>query len=125
MVGQMIMGFILPFALAFVAIPLESLLHSGRTVAGHLLGLFLRTFATTLRMLAMVSRQTAKVIKNVYDLFVIPLLWLEGLFTKRKSANNEAGTAADKPVNTRTDHLEPQETAATYEGGGSMHANPI
>ena len=33
-VGQMIMGFILPFALAFIAIPLESFVHSSRTVLG-------------------------------------------------------------------------------------------
>ena len=30
--GQMLLGFILPFALAFIAIPLESLIHSSRTV---------------------------------------------------------------------------------------------
>src|ERR1051325_8350673 len=29
--GQMLLGFILPFALAFIAIPLESVIHSGRT----------------------------------------------------------------------------------------------
>src|SRR3970282_2192416 len=33
-VGQMVMGFILPFALTFVAIPLESFLHASRTVMG-------------------------------------------------------------------------------------------
>ena len=33
-VGQMVMGFILPFALAFVAIPLESFVHSSRAVVG-------------------------------------------------------------------------------------------
>jgi hypothetical protein len=30
--GQMLLGFMLPFALAFIAIPLESLIHSSRTV---------------------------------------------------------------------------------------------
>ena len=35
--GQMILGFILPFALAFVAIPLESFIHSARTVSGVVL----------------------------------------------------------------------------------------
>ncbi|NIQ97122.1 MAG: hypothetical protein GWN87_25280, partial [Desulfuromonadales bacterium] len=32
--GQMVMGFVLPFALTFVAIPLESFIHSSRTVIG-------------------------------------------------------------------------------------------
>ena len=35
--GQMLLGFILPFALAFIAIPLESLIHSARTVGGVVL----------------------------------------------------------------------------------------
>jgi len=35
--GQMLLGFILPFALAFIAIPLESLIYSTRTVGGVLL----------------------------------------------------------------------------------------
>jgi len=33
--GQMLLGFILPFALAFVAIPLESFIYSLRTLAGR------------------------------------------------------------------------------------------
>ena len=36
--GQMLLGFILPFALAFIAIPLESLIHSARTVGGVQIG---------------------------------------------------------------------------------------
>ena len=34
--GQMLLGFMLPFALAFIAIPLESLIHSARSVRGAL-----------------------------------------------------------------------------------------
>jgi hypothetical protein len=75
MAGQMIMGFILPFALAFVAIPLESLLQSGRTVIGHLLGFILRALATVLRMLAVICRQIGRLLKSIYDLLVTPLLW--------------------------------------------------
>ena len=37
-VGQMVMGFILPFALTFVAIPLESFINSARTVGGASFG---------------------------------------------------------------------------------------
>src|SRR4030088_1560190 len=40
--GQMMLGFILPFALTFVAIPLESLIYSTRTVGGVLLAGFVR-----------------------------------------------------------------------------------
>ena len=43
--GQMLLGFILPFALAFVAIPLESLIHSSRTVGGVLLAALVSALA--------------------------------------------------------------------------------
>src|SRR5690625_7877175 len=42
-VGQLVLGFILPFALAFVGIPLESFVNSLRTVLGLLLLAVLRT----------------------------------------------------------------------------------
>ncbi|HIG42491.1 MAG: hypothetical protein ABGY96_17270 [bacterium] len=91
MAGQMIMGFVLPFALAFVAIPLESLLHSGRTTVGHLLGLAMRMLSTALRMMAMLSRQAGKALNSFYDLTVIPLIWAEDIFAKRpkKTVDNE------------------------------------
>eukprot|EP00903_Cladosiphon_okamuranus_P004268 g4266.t1 len=44
-IGQMIMGFVLPFALAFVAIPLESFIHSTRTVLGMVFVAVLRSIA--------------------------------------------------------------------------------
>ena len=47
--AQMGMGFILPFALTFVAIPLESFVHALRTVLGLLLAGALRGLAAVLR----------------------------------------------------------------------------
>ncbi len=55
--GQMLLGFILPFALAFIAIPLESLIHSSRTVGGVLLAALVSTLALVLRVLANVARR--------------------------------------------------------------------
>src|SRR5882672_7908783 len=46
--GQMLLGFILPFALAFIAIPLESLIHSARTVGGVFLAAAVRALAFAL-----------------------------------------------------------------------------
>ena len=50
--AQMGMGFILPFALVFVAIPLETFVHSLRTVLGIVGAALLRALAVGLRMLA-------------------------------------------------------------------------
>jgi hypothetical protein len=73
--GQMLLGFILPFALAFIAIPLESLIHSSRTVGGVLLTALVRTLALVLRILAQAVRQASRVLIRLYDVaIVVPLL---------------------------------------------------
>lgn len=75
MAGQMIMGFVLPFALAFVAIPLESVVHSLRTVIGVVLVQTMRGLGFVLRFIGVVSRRFAKVLELSYDvLIVIPLM---------------------------------------------------
>jgi hypothetical protein len=71
----MLLGFILPFALAFIAIPLESLIHSSRTVGGVLLAVVVSTLAMVLRVLANVSRRMSKVLITLYDVaIVLPLM---------------------------------------------------
>lgn len=74
--GQMLLGFILPFALAFIAIPLESLIHSARTVGGVLLAALVSALALVLRVAGTVVRRLARVLITVYDVaIVIPLLF--------------------------------------------------
>jgi hypothetical protein len=75
MAGQMIMGFVLPFALAFVAIPLESVVHSLRTVVGVLLVQTMRGVGFILRFAGVVFRRVARVLELIYDIpIVIPLM---------------------------------------------------
>jgi hypothetical protein len=72
--GQMIMGFILPFALTFVAIPLESFIHSSRTVLGAMVSGTLRALAFTARLLGNVVDHLGQVLVTVYDLAIfVPL----------------------------------------------------
>jgi hypothetical protein len=74
-IGQMLLGFILPLALAFIAIPLESLIHSSRTVGGVLLAAGVDGLALLLRIASAIVRRTARVLVTVYDvLIVVPLL---------------------------------------------------
>jgi len=73
--GQMLLGFILPFALAFIAIPLESLIHSTRTVGGLLLTALIRSLALVLRVVGQAVRQASRVLIRLYDVaIVVPLL---------------------------------------------------
>ena len=82
-VGQMVMGFILPFALTFVAIPLESFVCSSRTVLGVFLAGLLRWVAFLLRLVGNISRYAGELMVNIYDLFIFPPLWVEKLVHER------------------------------------------
>src|SRR5207247_8958481 len=64
--GQMLLGFILPFALAFIAIPLESLIHSARTVGGVLLMALVRALALILRVSGQAVREASRVLISLY-----------------------------------------------------------
>ena len=89
--GQMLLGFILPFALTFVAVPLESLIHSSRSVGGVALTSVVRTLALLLRVLGNVIRQASRVLINVYDVFIVVPLLIERLV--KGSRGRKAGRA--------------------------------
>jgi hypothetical protein len=83
-VGQMVMGFVLPFALTFVAIPLESFVQSSRTVLGVVCAAMLRWLAFFLRFLGNVGRYLGELMVNIYDLFIFPPLWVENLIKDKR-----------------------------------------
>ncbi|MEX0707015.1 MAG: hypothetical protein WD078_03570 [Woeseia sp.] len=74
--AQMGMGFILPFALTFVAIPLETFVHSLRTIVGlGAIGL-LRLLSLVMRLLGNVFRYMGSLLQQLYDLPLFIPLWL-------------------------------------------------
>ena len=75
--AQMGMGFILPFALTFVAIPLETFVHSLRTVLGLAGIALLRFVALVLRVLSSIVRHLGTLAQRIYDLPLFVPLWLE------------------------------------------------
>ncbi|MDZ7644518.1 MAG: hypothetical protein U5K76_10085 [Woeseiaceae bacterium] len=75
--AQMGMGFILPFALTFVAIPLETFVHSLRTVLGLLAIGLMRLLALTLRVTGNACRYLGALMQQLYDLPLFIPLWLE------------------------------------------------
>ena len=76
-IGQMVLGFVLPFALTFVAIPLESFIQSSRTVLGIIAMWFLRMLAFGLRFIGNVAHYFGKILVSLYDLVIAPFLWVE------------------------------------------------
>jgi hypothetical protein len=88
------MGFTLPFALVFVAIPLETFVHSLRTVVG-LFGIGLLRFLRLVLKLAgglFVHLGTALV--RVYDIAIFLPLWIES--TRRKADGDAKATRSKK-----------------------------
>ena len=75
--AQMGMGFILPFALTFVAIPLETFVHSLRTVVGLVAISFMRVLSLSLRLLGNVFLYLGVLFKQAYDIPLFVPLWLE------------------------------------------------
>jgi len=93
--AQMVLGFFLPFALAFVAIPLESFVYSLRTVGGAFLVMLIRATAFVLRVLGNLIRQLCKLLIGIYDVTIVLPLLVERLV---KAARSESDGSESRPV---------------------------
>ncbi|MGH7880260.1 MAG: hypothetical protein ACREQD_12300, partial [Candidatus Binataceae bacterium] len=89
--AQMGMGFVLPFALVFVAIPLETFVHSFRTVVGLIGIALLQALALILRLLGNGCRHLGVLARRVYDLPLFVPLWIEA--RTRVAAAQQAANA--------------------------------
>jgi hypothetical protein len=89
-IGQMMMGFMLPFALTFVAIPLESFIHSSRTVVGNLMTFALRAVAGAMELLAGFAANLSVMFMFGYDMLVIVPLRLEEFWTRKSERGQPA-----------------------------------
>ena len=105
-IGQMVLGFILPFALAFVAIPLESFIHSLRTVLGMLAQGALQALGLLARLLGGFSRQVSHMLVAVYDLFIMLPLGIERLVNQSLKVRSEREEPAQSLANIHFDKKE-------------------
>ena len=95
-VGQMVMGFILPFALTFVAIPLESFIHTGRIVLAQLTAGVLRVLAFGVHLVGFSAEHVGKAAKDVYDMVVFLPLKVEELIVDSRARERMDETATDR-----------------------------
>jgi len=73
-IGQAVLGFVLPWILAMVAIPLEMFLDSGRHVVAHVAETALRVFGNMMNVLSHAVRYLAIALPSLYDVYIsIPL----------------------------------------------------
>ena len=82
--ANMILGFILPLALTMIAIPLEYLLQTGRTVVGGLLEIVMGFISVVLRLISNALRHLGKITISLYDLLIAGPIWIETLVEKRR-----------------------------------------
>ncbi len=83
LIGQMVMGFVFPFVLAFTAIPLESFVHSLRTILGIIVVGLLQMIAAILRITGNIFYQLGMMIISLYDIVIFAPLWLENRLKKK------------------------------------------
>jgi len=93
--AQMVLGFVLPFALAFVAIPLESFIYSLRTVGGAAVVMLVRVLGFVLRILGNLVRQLCRVLIAAYDVTIVLPLLIERVV---KAARSEGSEVESRPV---------------------------
>jgi len=82
-VGQMVLGFILPFALVFVAIPLESFIHASRSVFGAAYAAVLRLLIFAVRVYGNVVTQLGSILTHLYDAVIFVPLRIEQVLRSR------------------------------------------
>jgi hypothetical protein len=87
--GQMVIAFIMPFALTFGAIPLETFIRSGRIVLGMVTASLLRWIAFGLRASGNFILRVGKLAIQIYDLLIFPPLWVESLVRYRGKRGEE------------------------------------
>jgi hypothetical protein len=84
-VGQAVLGFVLPWVLALVAVPLEMLLDSGRHVAASLGVLLLRGLGGVSDGLSHVCLHLTGLVTNLYDVYVAIPLQIEAMVRRGRS----------------------------------------
>ena len=92
-VGPVVLGFILPFTLTFVAIPLESFIRSGRIVLGQVTAGLLGLLAFGVEMTGFVAKHLGTVMETLYDVLVFLPLKVEELVFRARAERASSGSS--------------------------------
>jgi hypothetical protein len=94
MLGQMILGFILPWVLAFVGIPLEYFIYSARTVIGVLTVAAVRSLAFILRMIGNFLKHAGSTLVHLYDVLIFIPIMIERMVKGNRGEQETSGSAS-------------------------------
>jgi hypothetical protein len=81
-IGQAVLGFILPWILAMMAIPLEMLIATSGPVLLALFAVILSLFASATRLLGHMFQRLAAVVSALYDVYIVIPLQIERLIKR-------------------------------------------
>ncbi len=90
MVGQAVLGFVLPWILAMAAIPLELLVTSGSVVVVALAATGLQLFGGGLRVVGHGLRHTFSGLRFLYDAYIAVPLKVERILQRREGVEDDA-----------------------------------
>ncbi len=96
-VGQAVLGFILPWILALVAVPLEMLLDSGRHVIASLTVVLLRTAGIVAGGVGHVARHLTSLVTSCYDVYIAIPLRIESMIRSDDEGPRD-GRSRDVPT---------------------------
>jgi hypothetical protein len=95
-VGQAVLGFVLPWILAMVAIPLEMLLDSGRHVVTQLAALALSGLGSLAHGAGHAARSLSHALPNLYDVYIAIPLRIEQVLRTQREQHARGGKRAPR-----------------------------
>ena len=115
--AQMGMGFVLPFALTFVAIPLESFIQTFRHVASLVVMGLMDLLVVIMRLAGNLAWQAGIVMLHIYDLVIFAPLWLERAAARRRARREAADGNASEASSPTAAGRERAEQTVDYRYG--------
>jgi hypothetical protein len=88
-VGQAVLGFVLPWVLAMVAVPLEMLLDSGRFVLAGLAVFALQALGHFAQACGRIAAHASGLLASLYDVYIALPLRLESWIQSRRSGGED------------------------------------
>jgi len=111
-IGQAVLGFVLPWILALTAVPLEMLLDSGRHVFAAIAASLLAAFGHFAQVMAHVSRAGFAALVSVYDVYISIPVRIERILRDRPEENGSRRSRRKTEQPGREGHVRTSEVAS-------------
>lgn len=89
-IGQATLGFLLPWVIAMVAMPLEVLIDTSQHIVGRLLALLVLMMAKSANTAAYLAEQAIKIVMHLYDAYIIIPLQLKKMLPSGEGSHTGA-----------------------------------